>query len=359
MREYSKAMPLRTIGLDLGDKYSHFWEINESGEEVESGRVVTSAGGIRKKFAVGERGRLVIEVGTHSPWVSRLLEECGHEVVVANARQVRLISKSNRKSDRVDAEFLARLGRMDVKLLSPIQHRGSEGQADLGVLRAREALISARRGLINHVRGAVKSWGARIRACSAESFHRRTADLPEALVPALAPLMAMIQRLTHEIRQYDGVLEQWCQERYPETGRLRQVTGVGPLTALAFVLTLEDPHRFRKGRSVGRYLGLTPKQSDSGDQEPQLRITKEGDRMLRRLLVSCGHYILGPFGPECDLRVWGMKQFERGGKNAKKRAVVAVARKLGVLLHRLWISGEVYDPWYNRDRRKGLQAAIA
>ena len=355
MTDYSSSTGQRTIGLDLGDKYSHFYVVDASGEELESGRVMTSPSGMRKKFEGMQRARVVIEVGTHSPWVSRLLEECGHEVVVANARQVQLISKNNRKSDRVDGELLARLGRMDVKLLSPIRHREAKGQADLAVLRSRDALVKARSALVSHVRGAVKSWGARMPGGTAESFHRRVAHLPEALHPALLPVMEVIQRLTQEIRQYDRQLAGWCQERYPETAGLQQVTGVGPLTALAFVLTLEDPHRFPKGRSVGRYLGLTPKQDDSGEQSPQLRITKAGDRMLRRLLVSCGHYILGPFGPDCDLRQWGMKRFEQGGKNAKKRAVVAVARKLAVLLHRLWVSGEVYDPWRNRKRRTELQ----
>ncbi|MBI4468316.1 MAG: IS110 family transposase [Acidobacteria bacterium] len=358
MTEYSATIPSRTIGIDLGDQYSHFFVLDEAGQEVESGRVATSQAGM-KKFKGMERARIVIEVGTHSPWVSRKLEEWGHEVVVANARQVHLISKNDRKSDRVDPELLARLGRMDTKLLRPLRHRAAKGQADLAVLRSRDALVQGRSALINHVRGSVKSWGARIRKGSAEGFHKRVGDIPEALQPALKPVMQTIERLTQEIRQYDRKVEKMGEAEYPETAQLRQITGVGPLTSLAYVLTLEDPHRFPKGRTVGRYLGLTPKQSDSGDQAPQLRISKAGDRMLRRLLVSSGQYILGPFGPDCDLRRWGMQRYERGGKNAKKRAVVAVARKLAVLLHRLWVSGEQYDPWRHHRGQPPVVEAVA
>jgi len=146
------------------------------------------------------------------------------------------------------------------------------------------------------------------------------------------------------IKVYDERIEKLGQDKYAHTELLRQVKGVGPLTSLAYVLTLENPDRFAKSRDVGPYLGLVPKQEESGDSQPQLGISKVGDVMLRRLLVGSAHYILGPFGPDTDLRRYGLRLCERGGKNAKKRAAVAVARKLAVLLHRLWISGEVYEP---------------
>lgn len=157
-------------------------------------------------------------------------------------------------------------------------------------------------------------------------------------------MLEMIQRLTQEIRRMDREIERLCRERYPEIERLRQVKGVGPITASCFVLTLEDPDRFETSRAVGAYLGLRPRLRNSGEHEPQLRITKGGDVLLRRLLVSGGHYILGPFGPDTDLRGCGLRLCERGGKAAKKRGTVAVARKLAVLLHRLWVTGERYQP---------------
>jgi transposase len=188
--------------------------------------------------------------------------------------------------------------------------------------------------------------------CPARSFHKRASEhIPEALLAALGPILEQIGSLTERIRQYDRQLEAISKEHYPETDLLRRVEGIGPLTALTFVLTLEDPHRFEKSRLVGAYLGLVPATDRSGDSDPQKRISKEGDQMLRKLLVSSAHYILGPFGSDSDLRRHGEKIASRGGKNSKKRAAVAVARKLSVLLHRLWVTGEIYDPLYNTRRR--------
>jgi transposase len=338
-----------TAGLDLGDKYSYLFLLDtDGGEVIEEGRVRTTPEALRRRFASEPSLRIAIEAGTHSPWVSRLLEECGHEVLVANARKLRLIYANRRKTDEVDAENLARLARVDPKLLYPLKHRGEESQAHMAVIRSRQALVDCRTQLVNHVRGAVKSFGARLPKCPARSFHNKAPEhIPEALLAALGPILEQIASLTERIREYDRQLESISRERYPETGLLRQVEGVGPLTALTFVLTLEDPYRFEKSRSVGAYLGLVPATARSGDRDPQKRISKEGDEMLRRLLVSGAHYILGPFGSDSDLRRHGEKIASRGAKNAKKRAVVAVARKLAVLLHSLWVSGEVYEPLRN------------
>jgi transposase len=300
---------------------------------------------------------VAIEAGTHSPWASRLLEGCGHEVLVANARKLRLIYSNKRKTDEVDAENLARLARVDPKLLYPLRHRGEESQAHIALIRSRDALVSSRTQLVNHVRGAVKSFGARLPKCPARSFHKRAKEhIAEALLAALAPVLEQIGSLTERIRDYDRRLEAIAKEHYPETELLRQVEGIGPLTALTFVLTLEDPYRFEKSRCVGAYLGLVPARNQSGDRDPQKRISKEGDEMLRKLLVSCAHYILGPFGSDSDLRRHGEKIASRGAKNSKKRAVVAVARKLAMLLHSLWISGELYEPLRNADRSGGRAA---
>ena len=277
---------------------------------------------------------------------------------MANARKLRPTYANKRKTDEVDAENLARLARVDPKLLYPLKHRGEESQAHMAIIRSRQALVDCRTQLVNHVRGAVKSFGARLPKCPARSFHKRAPEhIPEALLPALGPIVEQIGSLTERIRQYDRQLETISKERYPETELLRQVEGIGPLTALTFVLTLEDPYRFEKSRSVGAYLGLVPARDQSGDRDPQKRISKEGDEMLRKLLVSSAHYILGPFGSDSDLRRHGQKIASRGGKNAKKRAAVAVARKLCVLVHRLWVSGEVYDPLYNTHRRQEQKEA--
>jgi transposase len=346
----SKEQPKMTAGLDIGDKYSYLCLIDqESGKVVEEGRLRTTPEALRWRFASEQPLRIAIEAGTHSPWASRVLEECGHEVLVANARKLRLIYANKRKTDEVDAQNLARLARLDPKLLYPLKHRGEDSQAHMALIRSRQVLVGARTQLVNHVRGAVKSFGARLPKCPARSFHKRApGHIPEALFPALGPVLETIGSLTQRIRDYERQLEAIAKERYPqETELLRQVEGVGPLTALTFVLTLEDPYRFEKSRCVGAYLGLVPASDKSGDRDPQKRISKEGDEMLRKLLVSSAHYILGPFGGDSDLRRHGEKIASRGAKNAKKRAAVAVARKLCVLLHRLWVTGELYDPLYN------------
>jgi transposase len=169
-------------------------------------------------------------------------------------------------------------------------------------------------------------------------------DVPEDLWPAVGPVLDEVADLTERIRGYDREIEVLSRERFPEAKLLQQVPGVGPITALAFVLTLEDPARFSRSRMVGSYLGLRPRQRESGSRRPELRITKEGDEFLRWLLVQAAHYIVGRFGPDTDLRRWGLRLLARGGKHARQRAAVAVARKLAVLLHQLWVSGSVYEP---------------
>jgi transposase len=346
-----------TIGLDVSDRFTEAYAIDADGEWVESWRMPTKQAALCEGLSRHPGVRVVLEVGCHSPWISRQLKQEGFEVIVANPRRVRLIAESDKKSDRFDAEQLARLGRMDPALLSPIVHRGERAQRDRVLLLARDGLVRSRTLLINQVRGFAKSLGSRLPSSSAEVFPKQVrAAAGEDLFPGLGAMLRMIEQLTREIRSMDQQVERLCRERYGETEVVRQIPGVGPLTALAFVLTLEDPHRFAKSRDVGAYLGLRPRQRDSGGQRPQLRITKAGDALVRRLLVTAAHYVLGPFGPDTDLRRFGLRVAERGGKAAKKRAAVAVARKLAVLLHRLWITGEVYQA-IGYGRREGEQAA--
>jgi transposase len=360
MNDGSRGTPMVTAGLDLGDKYSYLCLIDtDTGKVVEEGRLRTTPETFRRRFDSEQRMTVAIEAGTHSPWASRVLEECEHKVLVANPRKTRLIYGQGRKTDKLDAEKLARLARVDPKLLSPLEHRGEASQAHLALIRSREVVVRSRTQLINHVRGTVKSFGARLPKCSTASFHKKVAAcIPKELQPALEPLLETIASLSTHIHHYDRELEALAQEHYPETRLLRQVQGVGTLTALTFVLTLEDPGRFEESRQVGAYLGLVPGKDQSGERDPQKRISKDGDEMLRRLLVGSAHYILGPFAQDSDLRRHGLKiAGSTAAKNARKRAVVAVARKLSVLLHRLWISGEVYEPLYNARRQPKDRAA--
>ena len=336
------ATTIDTIGCDLGDKTSELCVLRAD-DSMESCRVRTTKDAMLRKFTRAP-AHVVIEVGTHSRWVSELLHSLGHRVTVANPRQVKLISHNKSKSDRKDAQLLARLGRMDVVLLAPIQHRGTQVQADLAVPRSRDVLVRCRTMLVNHVRGVVKGWGERLPVCTAESFARGTEKaVPVALKPALEPVYRALERLDEQIKELDRTIERVA-KKYPDVEVVSQPNGVGVLTALVFILTLEDKDRFKKSRLAGAYVGLRPKKSQSGKHDPQLRITKAGDPFLRRLLVNAANYVVGPFGSESDLRQWGLRLAERGGKNARQRAKVAVARKLAVLMHRLWVTGEVYEP---------------
>ena len=353
----SAQMPKLTIGLDLGDKTSRTYEVNAEGTCDHEATVATTIAAITRYFTQRPPCRVVLEVGTHSPWVARLLTELGHEAIVANPSAMFAGAPRRRRNDRLDARFLARQGRADVELLYPITHRSADSQRDLEALRARDQLVAVRTKLINHVRGAVKSYGDRLSKCSAEAFAKRAAkELPPELAPVLTPLLEVIVDLTRRIGHAETQVATLVRERYPVAQRLQQPAGVGPITALAFVLLVEDPKRFRKSRDVGPYFGLVPRLDDSGDSTPQLRISKAGDEFGRRLLVSAAHYILGPFGPACDLRRYGQAIAHRGGKNAKKRAVIAVARKLAVLLHRLWVSEAPYDPDYQLTHHKRIAA---
>lgn len=348
----SMLIPNLTIGLDLGDKTSCICAVDAQGQIVERTVIPTTPAGMETYFRKKDPCRVVLEVGTHSPWISRLIAGLGHEVLVANPSALYGKRRRKHRNDPMDAEFLARQGRADPKLLRPIQHRGPETQTHLATLRARDTLVSTRTKLINHVRGAVKSAGARITKGSAESFATKAAaQIPDDLAPVLAPLLEVIADLTRRIRAYDRQIAKLADQYYPEANRLQQITGVGPVTALAFVLLIEDPRRFERSRDAGAYFGLVPRLDESSDSKPQLRITKSGDELGRRLLVSAAHYVLGPFGPDCDLRRYGQQIALRGGKNAKKRAVVAVARKLAVLMHRLWIGELTYDPNFVATRR--------
>jgi len=334
-----------TIGLDLSDKTGLFVVIDASGQMVREGKVVLSLTGVRKVFAARQPCRIAIEVGTHSPWLSRELERLGYEVIVANARQVGLIARSQKKTDRVDAETLARAARFDPALLKPIRHRGEQAQADLAMLRARRALLDSRTRLVLSARGMVKAAGGRLPKCSADSFATKVKDhVPQSLRPALAPMLAAIGQLTEQIKALTRDLKQLAKERYPETALLSQVQGVGLICSLTYVLTMEEPARFALSRPVGAYLGLTARQHESGEQKPQLHITKAGDVYLRSVLVQSAQYILGPFGRDCDLRRWGLRLAGSGSKVRKNKAIIAVARKLAVLLHRLWVTAEVYEP---------------
>jgi transposase len=340
-----------TIGMDLGDCSSHYCVLDENGEVISRSQVATMPAGMKPVFGKMAPCLIVMEVGTHSAWVSRLLASYGHEVIVANARRVKLIGQSQRKNDRVDAETLARLGRADRKLLSPIQHRGEEAQWDLAMIRARAEIVEARTAVMNCARGLMKAMGERLPRRDVDGVEETLSKgLSEAAQKVAKPLLKSVAAMTEQIHACDQEIQRIA-AKYPEVELLQQVNGVGPLIGLTFVLILEDPQRFKRSRDVGPYLGLVPAQRDSGKSQPQLRISKSGDKLLRSLLVQGAHCILRKGAPDSDLRQWGLEKQKEGGKKGKRRAIVGVARRLAVLLHHLWVNGEVYEPLYNNQQR--------
>ncbi len=354
MDEYSMY-----VGLDLGDRTADVCVLDLGGEIEEVSQIRLERKALVRFFGGRERCAVALESGTHSRWVQDLLLELGHVAVVANARKVRAVFTNEYKSDRRDAEMLARLLRADARLLSPVVHRSRQAQADLAVIKTRDHLVRERSKAINYVRGTVKSYGNRLRSCSAESFHRRASeDIPGDLLPALQTMLDHIASLTQRIRELDRAIATIAKERYPETKRLMSVRGVGPLTALAFVLTVEDPNRFEKSRTVGAFFGLVPRRDQSGNRDPRLPISKCGDGYMRRLLVSAAQYILGPFGQDSALRDWGLQRAQGEGRGAKRAAVVGVARRLAVLLHRLWIDDTDFVPYPKKSKRQRVLATI-
>ena len=333
-----------TLGLDLGDRSHHVCVMDATGQIIREGALSNTRPALAKLLADFPRATVAIEAGTHSPWISRYLTGLGAHVLVANPRKLHAISRSERKCDRRDAQMLARLARVDAALLHPIQHGTAQAQHDLLGLKLRDALVRTRVNLINAVRFTLKSLGHPVRNPSSESFHKTVlTDIPADCRPVVQPLLTVLAQVTEQIKGLERDLVQRSKKDYPATQRLQQISGVGPLTALCFVLKIGDPQRFSRGRDVGAYLGLCPRRDQSGGTDKQLRISKCGDGLLRRLLVSAAHYVLGPFGPPCALREHGQRLAGTGSAREKKRAVVAVARKLAVLLLSLWKHGTNYE----------------
>jgi transposase len=339
-----------TIGLDVSDRWSQVVVLDDNGVVVVNDRVRSTQSGLRTYFRRFSGCLLAMEVGPHSLWMERVLEDVGLEVIVANPRQIGLVYGNNRKSDEVDAENLARLARFDPALLHPVRQRREDTQATMAILRAREVLVASRTRLVNSVRGQVKSAGGRMPSCSTKNFHQHADALPELIRDAMLPVMEVIEKLNEKIVAQDKLISELCRDVYPETEMFTDIDGVGNLTALTFFLTIEEPGRFPSSRAVGSYLGLRPRRDQSGAVDKQLSITKAGDARMRALLSQCAHRILGPFGKDSDLRRWGLKLVERGGSGARQKAIVAVSRKLAVLMHRLWVTGEVYEPLYHANR---------
>jgi transposase len=338
-------IPELTIGLDLSDRTARYCELNRAGEIVAEGQIKLTPAALTRYLASQPQARVALETGGQSAWIADLIEQTGHAAIVAHARDLEAVTGRPHRTDRHDARQLARLARIDPELLHPVTLRDRQRQADLSVIRARALLVDMRTKLINFARGITKTTGGRLPAAASHRFAERVRDaIPASLRAALEPVLRALDLVTAEIDGFDQAVQNLADQRYPETHWLRQAPGIGTLTALTFVLTIGDAARFPHSRDVGPFLGLVPRRRQSGEQDPHLRITKCGDRYLRRLLVQCAHVVMGRWGPDCALRQWALAHASPS-RAAKKRTVVAVARKLAALLHRLCLRQESFVPF--------------
>lgn len=342
MKQVSVKVPSRSIGLDLSDEKSSFCMIDGRGKITCEGQVETEAPSLRRVFGKLEASRIILEASPQCHWVAKLLRSFGHEVIVVNPRRLQLISESASKTDRNDARMLARIGRLDVGMLQPVHEKSDATLAVRMEMRARAQLVAMRTRLINIVRSDMKTLGHKAPSCSADAFHEK-AHIPEILRAALAPLLRMLAALQEEIERFARALNSHC-DRLAPTAIFREIHGVGPVLSLGYTMAIEDPKRFKSSRLVGAYFGLTPKSFQSGKSDPCLRISKQGDRAVRSLLVTAATHILKRSAPDSDLKRYGTRIALSGTRRDRARARVAVARKLAVLMHRLWSTGELYEP---------------
>ncbi len=348
MTQNTKTTFPRTIGMDLGVRSTSFCSVDQSGSILDEGVLTSAKEEMGALFKNEPTSRVVIEASGPSRWVAALAAEHGHEVVVANPREFKLISQSHRKTDRNDARILADFGQFRPKLLKPVKLRGLKCQIARTTLTARSHGVRQRTLVIKLIRAQVRNLGESLPTCGAAYFSKKSKDLiPAVLRTSLDPLFHVLEAMMQTIATYDQEIKRLCEDGFPEAEVLRQVNGVGPNTALAFIATVEDPDRFAKSRNVGAYVGLVSKSRSSGSKDPQLRISKRGDKVLRRLLVTSATYICGPRSKDSDLKRFALRLQERGGQSSKAKARIAVARKLSVLLHRLLVTGEVYEPLRN------------
>lgn len=358
MQQEWEKKPLATVGLDLGDLKSNVCLLNRAGDQVGEFEVNTTPAGFEKFFIeLPPASRIALEVGTHSPWVSRLLRKQGHNVIVANARK---LDKRRIKTDRRDAQMLAQKAYQDTADLGQIRHRGEQEQKDILVIQTRAALVETRTKMINTARGLVKGFGCRLDSMDTDNVTEAMAEhLPEEVAVPVRALLRLVESANLELELLDDQIKVLI-EKYPITKEMMKIRSVGPVTALTFVLTISDPDRFNSSRTVGVALGMTPNKAQSGQLDPQLGISKAGNGYMRGLLVQCAQLTLSKRGGDSDIRRWGLKLMGNGTDgHQKKRAVVAVARKLAVLLHTLWSSGAAYDPYYHSRREEEKQRARA
>lgn len=353
-----------TIGADVSDRTTKICVMTkaEGGERrivVETTCATTKAGFEEALSKFDRSWPVVFETGTHCRWMDRLFKEMGFKTIVGNPGKIPSITKSNTKNDRNDARELARLAIADPAMLHPVFLRDEVYQQMLRFHHSRNMLISQRTQTINQIRGFAKSMGHRIECSSTEKFHELSkADWPRELEECAWPLMGVLKTVNLKIKAYDRLIERLAErpEFKPMVERVRVVYGVGVIGSTVFVAAIGGrPDRFDHTRDIGAYLGMIPKQDQSGDDDKQLHITHAGADIVRATLVECAGVVMMSNAKDTDLKLKGLRIAMHGGGIAKKKAKVAVARALAVtMLAMLKDPEREYVP-LSEEGRKGFE----
>jgi transposase len=343
------------IGIDIGDKINFVCILNNKGEILFRKEISNTKEDMREYFQSIEKASIVFEVGSHSPWISRLLIADGHDVFICNPRKLAAVSQNLKKSDEEDSLMLAQLLLTGKHLLSQVHHANEDKMRDFLLIKSRKALVKCRTILINTSRGVVKSFGERISPnLTANAFHKYAGDsLTSESNEKIKDLIEVIGKTTEQILLYEKNIDTLIQNKYPVAQLLQSINGVGPLTSLTYVLTIDDPKKFPNSRTVGAFLGLVPRRDQSGNKDKQLPITKAGSKLLRSLLINCANYILSEKGEDNQIKRFGLKIRGDGtSKTKNNKAKVAVARKLSVIMHKLWITNKPFASILGKEKEK-------
>ncbi len=324
------------VGMDVSLKETSICVVDDSGEIVSEGTVISEpeaiAGFIEEK-ADGAK-RIGLETGPTSTWLWHELRALGLPVICIDARHAKAaLSMQINKSDRNDAVGLARI--MQCGWYKEVQVKRLSCHEIRAVLNSRAQLVKIKRDLENQIRGLLKNLGLRIGKAGGNVFSHRVEELvadQSLLQEAVRPLLAVRESVRREIADLHRKLLGLARED-EDIRRSMTVPSIGPITALAFHSAIDDPTRFRRSRSVGAYVGLTPRRHASGEVDWSGRISKCGDRMLRTYLFEAAGVLLTRVPQWCKLKAWGHRLWKRIGF---KKAKIAVARRLAVILHRMW-----------------------
>jgi len=353
-----------TIGADVSDRTTKICVMTKAdgGERriVIETTCATTEAGFEEAFSKFDRSwPVVFETGTHCRWMDRLFRRMGFKTIVGNPRKIPSITKSNTKNDRNDARELARLALADPAMLHPVFLRDEMFQQMLRFHHARNMLISQRTQTINQIRGFAKSMGHRIKCSSTEKFHELCkGDWPRALEECAWPLMGSLKAINLKIKAYDKLIARLAER--PEfksmVERVRAVYGVGIIGSTVFIAAIGGrPDRFGHARDVGAYLGMTPRQDQSGDNDKQLHITHAGADIVRTTLVECAGVVMMSNARDTDLKLKGLRIAMHGGQIARRKAKVAVARGLAVTMLALLKDPEREYVPLSEDGRRGFE----